>query len=562
MARRIAVALLLLVILTTKSFANDLGYSKFHPLIFGVDIDYAPLEYVEKDGIPRGLDVDFTHELMKRLNIPLTYRPNTWENIADDIIDGRVDLGMMVYSPYRKNITNYSRPIFRLYYQIVFRKNDKNTIDTRDLRGKHIAYMASTPVSEMLTKMKAYPHVVIDLPQAMRALSAGEYDAIICFRYQALYLIEQFGLVNLIQENLTLEPREYCYVSHSKPLIEAINAELIKMESEGVIIDIYGNTIPSVKTSFSIPVWLWYTLAALIFVFLLIIIILQRRSRKHLRHEMERAQNNEQQAQRNEQRALQSEQIAIRNRQRAEEAMKEARRSEQLKTVFLANVSHALRTPLNAIIGFSDLIRTDTNNMLDSNDRQQLIESIYQNGQQLLYFINELIQLSAIEGNNIKFEHSRIDMNALMNEFRSAILPYVKEGVNVYIEGPKQLYPILDANQMRIVASHMLRNAAKHTEKGHIIIRYRREMGTDTDGHKRDGLRIEVIDTGGGVPQELRDNIFNLLSDKNTFLQNDMPGLGLSICASIVRAAKGHLRLETETGIGSTFINWVPCEFA
>lgn len=559
--RRAIYILTLLIALTTKSYADNLGYSKYHPLLFGVDVDYAPFEYVDDDGFPHGLDVELTQELMKRLDIPFTYSPNSWKNIAGDVIHGRVDLGMMVYSTYRKDSVNYSRPVFRLYYQIVYRMEDQENIDSRNLSGKHVAYMASRPITELLEKQGAHPHVVEDLPLAMTELSEGKYDAVICFRYQVRYLIEKNELNNLVPENMTLAPREYCYVSHSKPLIDAIDGELVKMKSEGRIIEIYGNTVTTLSSKIIIPHWVWYTIGSMLLGLLVIVVIQQHLGRKKLNKEVERSKQSEQHALRNEKRALESEKYAIRSRQKAELAEQQARRSEHLKTVFLANVSHALRTPLNAIIGFSDIMRTDTSGMLGADDRQELLESINKNGQQLLYFINELIQLSEIEGTDMKFERSMLDMHELMGEFRSAILPQVKEGVEVFIEGPEELYPILDQNRMRIVVMHMLRNAAQHTESGFITLRYKRERAKDLDGKERDGLRIDVADTGAGVPVELRDNIFALLSDKNTFLQNDMPGLGMSICAAIVHAARGHIRLESETGLGSTFIHWIPCEF-
>lgn len=562
MRRKFFVILLLIIAVTTNSSADNLGYSKSHPLIFGVDMDYAPLEYVSKDGIPQGLDVEFTQKLMERLDIPFTYSPNTWHNIADDVLQGRVDLGMMVYSPYRKNITNYSRAVFRLYYQIVFRKEDSNKIGARSsLKGKHIAYMKSRPVTDTLTNAGAIMHIVDDLPQAFNELSKGKYDAVICFRYQAHFLIENNQLDNLTAENMTLAPREYCYVSHSKPLIDLINDELVKMESEGIIDEVYGHDVTTPFNAFHVPRWAKVLVGIAVVSFLLVVIFLQIQSRKKLKQEIERAQQSEMEAQRNEQRALESEQTAIRSRMKAENAEKAARRSEQIKTVFLQNVSHALRTPLNAIIGFSDLMRTDSAGLLEEEDKKQLLESIHQNGEQLLYFINELIQLSAIEGNNIHFDRVTLDLRQLMEEFATAVKPNIKDGVELVVEGPDNLHPILDPNQMRTVVMHKLRNAAQHTERGSITLSYRRETDFDTDGKKRDGLRIDVMDTGSGVPLELRENIFSLLQEKNTFLQNDVPGLGLSICAAIVHAAKGNMRLETETGIGSTFIHWIPCEF-
>ena len=98
-----------------SQLTSQLGYTESDPLVIGIDEDYPPLEYIDANGLPQGYDVEFTKVLMERLGLPYTYHANTWENIAPDVLHGRVDLGMMIYSPYRKDSTDYSRAVFRLY---------------------------------------------------------------------------------------------------------------------------------------------------------------------------------------------------------------------------------------------------------------------------------------------------------------------------------------------------------------------------------------------------------------------------------------------------------------
>ena len=220
---RLFLIAILTCISTTMACAAVSDYSKEHPLLFGIDMDYPPMEFIDEEGQPQGYDIEFTKELMERLDISIAYSPNTWENISGDVLHGRVDLAMMVYSPYRKDSTNYSKAIFRLYYQIVYRRDSQSKFDVRHLGGKSIAYMSSRPIKDTLTRVGAQLCVIQDLSRAVRDLSEGRYDAIICFRYQAKYFIEKYQLKNLATEDLTLAPREYCYVSHDKKLIEAIN---------------------------------------------------------------------------------------------------------------------------------------------------------------------------------------------------------------------------------------------------------------------------------------------------------------------------------------------------
>lgn len=507
----LALLLLLLPITLAASGAGRLGYTKAKPLVIGLDLDYAPLEYVNHEGMPSGYDVVFTKELMKRMGMVFTYQPNIWENIKDDIMGGRVDLGMMVYSPYRTNILSYSRAVLRLYYQIVFRKNDNSHYDMRNLSGKNIAFMESRPVSDTLTKAGAVLHVVTDLPQAMQQLNDGRYDAIICYRYQANYLIKNFNLKNLEANDLTLSPREYCYVSKNHELIDSINVFLEQMEDEGVIEEVYG----SVMSRFGkreIPQWVYVSAIVSIILFLMVVIIQQRRHQRQLQVEVERAQ-----------------------------------RSERMKTVFLGNVSHALRTPLNAIIGFSDVVIADE--QMPVNERTNLLKLINKNGQQLLYFINELLQLSNFESSQAELNYERCNLADLMKEYGDEVRPLLHEGVELRIkETPLMLN--IDTSVMHAYINQLLYNSVKHTHQGYIEVSYELD--------KKQNLHLVVTDTGEGLPENLRENIFELLSDRNTYIQPESPGLGLSICKAIIDMLHGQIGAHSESGKGTTIWAIVP----
>ena len=517
MTKKLKLILIILTIVCNHAaWGDNLGYSKFNPVRIGIDLDYAPLEYVDKDGIPQGLDIKLTQELMRRMNLPYNYCPNTWENISGDVIHRRVDLAMMVYSPYRKNIVNYSQAVFRLYYQVVYRANEQGELfDMRHMEGKEIAYMSSRPITDTLSRAGAILHVIRDLPKALGDLSRGKYDAVICYRYQARYHIKDQHLNNLVAEDLTLTPREYCYVSGNQQLINAINKELSKMDSEGVIDDIYGDYISTLDST-HIPYWIKYLVVAFLLLVLIVFIILQMRHSQRLRREMKRAQQ-----------------------------------SERLKSIFLANISHALRTPLNAIIGFSEMLGKMEPGMLAEEESKQMIDMINTSGNQLLYFINELLQLSDIEGNGLQFQRIEVNVKDVMEGYCKELQPKVPDGVELRIESPESpnFTACYDPNLQRIVMMHLLNNAIKHTSKGSITIFYQK---------KDKGLYISVTDTGTGLPEQLKQNVFTLLNDENTYIQNESPGLGLSICKAVVDAAHGHIGADSKTGEGTCFWHWLP----
>ena len=597
--------ILLMVTFAIAASADNLGFSEKKPLQFGIDKDYPPLEFVNEKGVPSGADVEFTKLLMKRLDIPFEYKPNTWGAIAGDVLQGRVDLGMMVYSPYRKDVTNYSRAVIRLYYQIVTRKGTEKSYGLRDMHNMEVALMASRPVRDTLQKIGARLVIVDDLTKAMKELSAGKYDAVVCYRYQAKYLIGKYKLQNLEQEDLTLTPREYCYASSNKKLIDAIDKELDKMEKEGLMDDVYGN-VASTFNGIIIPRWVYMAIVAFVIVALLAVILNQMHNTRQLKKALDTARENEEKAKASEEKARQSEEVAranaekareneaiananaekaraseaeaqriadvarrnakeaehnamvaCQNEAKAREAAEAAKKSEELKDIFLGNMSHSLRTPLNAIIGFSDLLMSMDEDALPAEERANLLQLINKNGLELLHLINELLSLSEVEGDQQLFKREVTDVDYEMGQYASEIRMQLKDGVTLDVVEPVDgLRALVDKKLLRIVTMHLLENAMQHTNEGKITLSYYLKEG---------GMYVEVKDTGVGLPEKLKQNIFGLLADKNTYTHDenqDNPGLGLSVCKAIIDRCNGKIgaRDNTEDGKGTIFWYWTPTE--
>ena len=597
--------ILLLLTFALSVNADNLGFSESKPLVFGIDQDYPPLEYVDEKGNPSGADVEFSKLLMKRMNIPFKFAPNTWGAIANDVLSGKVDLGMMVYSPYRKDITNYSRAVIRLYYQLVTRKGAKKNYGLRDMHNMEVALMASRPVRDTLQKIGARLVIVEDLTKAMKELSEGKYDAVVCYRYQAKYLIGKHKLQNLEQEDLTLTPREYCYVSNNKKLIAAIDKELDKLEEDGMMDEVYGN-VASTFNGVIIPRWVYIAIVAFVIVALLAVILNQMHNTRQLKKALDTARQNEEKAKANEEKAKASEEkakasevaaqksaeearanaekaraseaeaqrnaevarrnakeaehnamVACQNEAKAREAAEAARKSEELKDIFLGNMSHSLRTPLNAIIGFSDLLMTMDDSALPPEERANLLQLINKNGLELLHLINELLSLSEVEGDQQLFKREVTDVDYEMGQYAAEIRQQLHEGVTLDVVEPVDgLRALVDKKLMRIVTMHLLENAMQHTTEGMITLSYYLKEG---------GMYVEVKDTGKGLPEKLKQNIFGLLADKNTYTHDenqDNPGLGLSVCKAIIDRCNGKIGAHdnTDDGRGTIFWYWTPTE--
>ena len=230
-----------------------------------------------------------------------------------------------------------------------------------------------------------------------------------------------------------------------------------------------------------------------------------------------------------------------------------ARRSEHIKTVFLANVSNALRNPLNNIISKSnDLLTTGVENT----KAEQLTDSLTQinkDGNQLMYFISQLLELSSFESGVQTFTLIEVNLAELMASYRREAQRDASPNVSVFVRS--KLSPhckgTLDTNLMYQLMMHLLQNAIRHTTEGSICINYEAE---------RDGLQVSIVDTGDGIPQKFHGNISNVLQGDEAFnMFNKNSGLGLSICKAIVDGMNGEISLKSEEGKGTTVTVYFPC---
>ena len=230
-----------------------------------------------------------------------------------------------------------------------------------------------------------------------------------------------------------------------------------------------------------------------------------------------------------------------------------ARRSEHIKTVFLANVSHALRPPLNSIISKSDdMLATgieDTKPEVIADN----VKQINADGKQLLFFISQLLELSSYESGMQHFTLIEVNLAELMASYRREAQRDVLPEVSVVVRSPLSPHckGTLDTNLMYQLMMHLLQNAIRHTKEGVISIEYEAE---------RDGLQVTITDTGDGLPQKFQNSISDMLNGQDTInLFSQSSGLGLSICKAIVDGLEGEISLTSDHGKGTKVIVYLPC---
>ena len=236
------------------------------------------------------------------------------------------------------------------------------------------------------------------------------------------------------------------------------------------------------------------------------------------------------------------------------------------KDKFLATVSHEMRTPLNAIMGYLGLLRTT--------DDLPTIASSYVQGAQnsaahLLTVINDLLDYSQIRQGKLVFTPQTVNLHQVLKETHQTLAPKAAGQALDYaldIDTNLPQWIRIDPHRFTQIFLNLLGNALKFTVNGGVTTHVRFEFNA---AHHNAGLLIlQVVDTGIGIPAESIDHIFEpfVQLDTNSDLGNDNSlrgnGLGLAITQSLIRNLGGHINIQSQMNVGSTFEVHLPIEIA
>jgi signal transduction histidine kinase/DNA-binding response OmpR family regulator len=232
-------------------------------------------------------------------------------------------------------------------------------------------------------------------------------------------------------------------------------------------------------------------------------------------------------------------------------AKEDVERASRFKDQFLSTMSHELRTPLNAVLGFSELL-TDARYGPLTERQARYVNHIHTSGQHLLRLINDILDLSKIEAGRLQLNIESVPVQMAFADVCESLQPLVDKSAHRLIQDAEPGLTLqADGTRFRQMLMNLLGNAIKFTPKGGRIELAARQAG--------EFVRIEVRDSGPGIPPEEKQRIFEAFhrmgqSDKAA----EGTGLGLAITRRLVELHGGRLDVESRPGSGSCFYFTIP----
>lgn len=235
--------------------------------------------------------------------------------------------------------------------------------------------------------------------------------------------------------------------------------------------------------------------------------------------------------------------LLIKSQQELSQAKLKANKASQMKSAFIANISHEIRTPLNAIVGFTSLV---VDPHCDKDERKEYASIINNNSDLLLNIMNDVLDLSRMETENLAFSLKPTEIGRLTREILASVQNRVDENVKLtYSFTRKSFEQTTDPLRVQQLLLNLLTNAIKFTKEGEI------NLTIDVDDTKQE-IRFILTDTGCGIPPDKHEKIFERFEKLNNFVQG--AGLGLPISRMIAEYLGGSLIIDPTYTTGTRFI--------
>ena len=498
-------------------------------LSVAIYIYYPPYQFVNDQGNVDGILIDYLQVLEGKLNYTFKKKfYNNWKSLINDAKSGDIDVILEIQNTEdRRNFLTFTDPIFVGDHVIVSKSG--NTISSiKELIDKKVAVGDGFSIQEYLNDnhpgLKLVPY--LDEAECLKALSKGEVDAFIGLKSITNYTIKKQNLTNLeIQTPIYYKNELGIAISNQKPelaeIIKQANADISLKEKNEILDKWLYNIVTPIHKKFIF----WKVLLQLLLLLFFLLFIFNMYLKRTVKNK--------------------TKELRV--------AKLKAEKSNNIKTLFLQNISHEVRTPLNSIMGFSNLLRQETQK--EDSPSEDYLNTILQESSRLTTILNNIIEISELTTDKTQPKLQQISINKELNILSNIYETKAKQkGLNFIFNNTisKADSEILsDKSRLVKAINNILDNAVKFTNEGTV---------TFSAALENKQLKITVEDTGIGINPKRSKVIFKEFyqEEKELSKKYDGLGIGLSIANENIKSLEGSITLNTLEHKGSTFTISLP----
>lgn len=512
---------------------EELAFMREHPVItHGVDPQFVPFEFIDKDGEYEGIASDYLDLITQRTGMRFEAAQGlTWPEAYDRALSGDIDvLPAVSKTTEREQYFLFSEPYYYFKRVIVTRDTETRLSGMEDLEGLSIAVQRN---SSHHSYLQSYPKINLSLydsvDAALTAVANGTERAFIGNLATSNYLIRSNGLTNLKFIAFEAEKQQALYFAVRKdwPALVSILNKALDSISEEEKLAIHTKWIDlEQETDYGPMIRIIIMIGALTAVIITVSSYWIIRLRKEL-------------------------QIRERIQKDLVKAKQEADTANEFKSSFMARMSHEIRTPLNAITGMAYLLKKTEVTIT----QQMYIERITQASSNMLSIINDILDFSKIEAGKVQLEVTSFSMDQAIQDVVNIISYKIEEkkiGFKLSRDPHVPNWFLGDLKRLEQILLNILNNAVKFTNDGEVSIDIRLIAIENEKAH----LSFSVKDTGIGMTREQIDSLFEPFAQADTSINRRFggSGLGLSIVKNLVEMMGGKIQVFSTPGEGSTFV--------